>query len=495
MSKSRLFVLPLLVVLFVGCWHDQESIVGLWISTPETSKTFLSGTRKTVLRIQKQPNGQLTAQGVFLWNGEYSEKWVIENIEYEEPYRYLTLLDGDGDTYKATFDHIVQQVRGSVHIHGGLTDSLNFIRAEKQLETALFIPRIPNDDGIVTYSYKTPEQLDDGLQTASILDDDFDSLQLSRLMQEIIAQKYGRMESLLIFKDNKLVLEEYYYGYNKRRLAKISSCTKSVTSIILGIAMDRHVNAAVEQSIFDYFPEYIALKKDDKKQITLKHLLTMTAGFEWNEYPKEMYETDDRIEYVLSRPLETIPGEQFHYNSGITNVLGGVLESLEGDEIEMFADQYLFSPLGITEYIWDTTQNGDLEYWNGLHLLPRDMGKMGLLVLNQGKWENKQVVSEKWIDESTRSNVAESNYFGYGYQWWHRSKENAVWWEKTSSGLSDEHDMVIALGSGGKYIMIIRDLGIVVVSTASNFDNGEKEFSTFPLVIEEILPLFDEVRL
>jgi len=495
MSQSSLITLPLIVLLFIGCSHDQESIEGIWISTSETSKTFFSGTRKTVLLIQKQQGDQLTAQGAFLWRDDYSEKWVIANTQYENAHKSLALLDGDGDTYKAIFDPILQQIRGTVHIQGGMTDSLDFIRAEKQLETTLFIPRIPGDDGVITYSYKTPEQLKDGIQTVLLQENHFDSLQLNKLMQEIIAQKYGRMESLLVFKDNKLVLEEYFYGYSKSRLVKISSCTKSVISLLLGIALDQHVNAQVDQSIFDFFPEYISLNNSDKRQITLKHLLTMTAGFEWDEYPKEMYETDDRIEYVLSRPMATVPGKQFHYNSGITNVLGEVLESLEGHDIETYADRYLFSPLEITESIWDTTKNGDLEYWNGLHLLPRDMGKIGMLVLNSGKWKNEQVVSEKWIDESTRSYVVESDYFGYGYQWWHRSKGNATWWEKPSSGLSNEHEMVIALGSGGKYIMIIPDMDMVVVSTASNFDNGEKAFSTFPLVIDEIIPLFDEERL
>ncbi|MFC1563231.1 penicillin-binding protein, partial [candidate division KSB1 bacterium] len=121
----------------------------------------------------------------------------------------------------------------------------------------------------------------------------------------------------------------------------------------------------------------------------------------------------------------------------------------------------------------------------GLQLLPRDMAKIGLLVLNDGKWQNKQIVSKEWIHESTSPHMTESKFFGYGYQWWHRSKNNQPWWKKSNTEVTDENDMIVAMGYGGQYIMVIRDLNMVVVTTASNYDDENKALGQVPMVIAD----------
>jgi len=123
----------------------------------------------------------------------------------------------------------------------------------------------------------------------------------------IIRQDFGRLESLLIMKDHKLILEEYFYGYDRTRLHNIHSCTKSITSLLLGIALDRHNSINVEQSIFSFFPQYDSLITEENEQISLKHLLTMTARFKEEEGFEEM-EYNDELKYFLSRPLDSKPG-------------------------------------------------------------------------------------------------------------------------------------------------------------------------------------------
>ena len=119
------------------------------------------------------------------------------------------------------------------------------------------------------------------------------------------------------------------------------------------------------------------------------------------------------------------------------------------------------------------------------------MAKIGLLVLNDGIWGNQQLVSKEWIRESTKPQVPESKFFDYGYQWWHRSRNTLQWWKEPNSVSQEEHDLVTALGHGGQYIMIIRDLNLVIVTTASDFENGKLARSKIPMVIEEIIPIFE----
>jgi len=119
------------------------------------------------------------------------------------------------------------------------------------------------------------------------------------------------------------------------------------------------------------------------------------------------------------------------------------------------------------------------------------MAKIGLLVLNNGSWEGKQLVPAEWIEQSTAPHVRESQFFHYGYQWWHRSNENKPWWKEASEGESSELNMAIAIGFGGQFIFIIRDLNLVIVTTSSDYNESTgMSFKKIPMVIEEVIPLF-----
>jgi CubicO group peptidase (beta-lactamase class C family) len=500
MNKLKLLLSAVLIVIFISsCFNNSTisttDIEGLWISTEETSSQFAPGADKVALQIRRDSTRTLTAHGFFLKNDEFKEEWEFINVQYDTIAKRISLLDSDSDTLICCLDAKNEILKGAGHSQDNTKKPLNFIRADKNLEIRLFYPRIPDKNGKITYSYKIPEQIDDGLQTESIYRYSTDSSSIPNLMKEVIDQKYGSIKSLLILKNSKLIVEEYFYGYNRDDLQQIRSCTKSVTSLLFGIALDHHKDIDIEQPIFNFFPEYGPLKTEEKEEITLKNVLTMTAGLEWDDYPPEMYKTDDCFQYILSRPMACKPGEKFEYNSGCSVLLGGIIQFLEAKKTLAFAKEFLFTPMGITNYIWESHKNDILRCGEGLSLRPRDMAKIGLLVLNDGKWQDKQVVSKEWIRESTKPHVPESKFFDYGYQWWHHSKNNLQWWKEPNAVSPKEHDLITALGHGGQYIMIIRDLNLVIVTTASDFDNGHIARSKIPMVIEEIVPIFEDSKL
>ncbi len=506
--KSSVFIFQffLLVVLFVSCDRNKTSSIGdiseqvhphyvsidgLWISTQETSRKFGQGVHEPVLRISRDLSGELKATGIHLWNGDYNIPWIITDIQFNDSTHQLMFIDDDGDIYQGTVNENYTKIIGSVHLLDGINkDSLNLERADINLGERLFYPRIPDLNGNITYAYQQPEQHGDGLKTASLFDSGVDTATFFHLIDRIIIQEFGRIESLLILKDGKLLLEEYFFGYDKDQLHKIHSCTKSVVSLLLGISLANHPEIDVNQSIFSLFPEFDSLKTAEKEKITMKNVLMMTSGIDWSKEPEKNEEIQDVFYQYLSLPMAAAHGIKFQYSDGNTDILGRIIENLEGKNILQIAESKLFEPLGISNYGWDNHPNGFPKCGSGLGLRSRDMGKIGLLILNDGKWENQQIVPSEWIEESTKPQVMESEYFHYGYQFWHHSEKDKKWWDSRLNPSMDEHEVVMALGWGGQYIMVIRDLDLIIVLTASNYYSHEEAFSQIEMVIEEIMPLF-----
>jgi hypothetical protein len=473
------------------------SIDGLWRCTPETALKFPNGTLEPVIKINGDAFGNLKVRGCFLWEKEFYDYWEIKSVKFTDSTSQMEMVDKEGNIIKGVVDQDKKMIHGVAYSYDWgysknpvYENKLDFIRDEKTNENRLFFPYPVSVNGSIEYVYQQPEQIDNYLQTASIFQFITDSTAFYNLIERIIKQKFGRLESLLILKDQKLVLEEYFYGYDRTQLHDIHSCTKSITSLLLGITLERHKRLNVDQPVFNFFPQYDLLKTPEKRKITLKHILTMTAGFQ-EEEDFEGSKPDDLIKNILSLPLESDPGEKFKYSNECTDLLGGIIYSLEGKQADEFAKDVLFNKLDISEFYWER-ENGVTHCYNALHMLPRDMAKIGLLVLNNGYWNGEQIIPKEWVAMSTKPYVAESEFFDYGYQWWYRSKQNKPWWNNPVQGGKTEHDMFLALGFGGQYIMIIRDLKLVIVTTSSdhNESNGMVH-AKVPMVIEEIVPLFD----
>lgn len=492
MDIVKLFLaFALIVISSYNCSNKNtipaNSIQGVWISTEETSSNF-GNADNAVLFIKKDSNNKLTARCCFIAKDEFKMEWKFIDVKYDSITKTMYLVDTDLDTLICSLDAENKMLKGGVYSDDEI-NPVNFVRTEKDF-TNLFYPLKPDSRGKINYAYNKPERIDNYLQADNIFKFVKDTAAFYRFMDRVLQQKSGRLESILIIKDGKLILEEYFFGYNRTKLHRINSCTKSITSLLLGIALNRNKISNVDQSIFNFFPQYDSYKTKVKERITLKHLLTMTAGFEEDEDFRDKG-PDNFIKDILNSEMETKPGEEFRYSSKCSNLLGGIIYTLENKQADEFAKEVLFNKLGISEFRWEK-ENGLLPCDLGLEMFPRDMAKIGLLVLNNGRWNEEQIVPEEWVKESTKPYIAESDFFDYGYQWWYRSKRNKSWWDNPVRGSKTEHDMFLALGAGGQYIMVIRDLNMVIVTTSSDYNQDGMDHQKIPMVIEEVVPLFEK---
>ena len=203
--------------------------------------------------------------------------------------------------------------------------------------------------------------------------------------------------------------------------------TKSVTALVLGIAIDRGIIADVDQSVLSFFPDYADLRTPEKDRITIRHLLTMSMGLDWNDdapYTNEdtLNRSLDPYRYVLSLPVVEPVGSVWNYSGGATALIGGILSRATGKRFDVLAAALLFNPLGISDVTWTWLPNGDPKDWCCLWLRPRDMAKIGQLVLDRGRWNGAHVLSETWIKAATAPQI-KTIYRGldYGFQFWLRA--------------------------------------------------------------------------
>ena len=320
-----------------------------------------------------------------------------------------------------------------------------------------------------------------------------DSAQFEQAVEEIAEGKYGDMDALLILRNNYLVLEHYpsplYHGRDYRRPAK--SITKSVTSALVGIALDQGKMPPLDSNLLELFPQYTDIANMDmrKQKIMLEHVLSMTAGFKWDEFSVgdtsefKMMRSADWIKYTLDQPMSHSPGEKWVYNGGCSMMLSGILKNATETDVADYAKKYLFDPIGMENWNWTLANKNVTNTASGLAMSRRDMARFGVLYLNRGRWQDSQIVPEDWVTKSTSVQVlGEGDYFpyAYGYQWWRLQDQ-----EPTVAMLA-VNDAFFALGSGGQFIFVVPHLNLVVVSTAANFGPDESLF--LKLLRDHIFP-------
>jgi CubicO group peptidase (beta-lactamase class C family) len=284
---------------------------------------------------------------------------------------------------------------------------------------------------------------------------------------------------VVVVRHGALVYEQYFagedmYGYvvphNANTLHDIASITKGVVALLIGIAFDRGWLSDLDAPIVSFFPEYADLRTPEKDRITLRHLLAMTSGLDWPERAisidnwanivRQGRSASDPYRFVLARPVETTPGTAWNYNSGGVWLLGLILRKVSGQPIEEFAKEALLEPLGIQDEVLDRVPNGDAATSGGLRLRPRDLAKLGQLVLDGGVWHGRQIVSASWIKQMIAPQSPRRWWFSfarsYGYLWWQ------------GQSLIGDHDIewVGALGRGGQRLYVVPTLNLVVAVTA-----------------------------
>lgn len=455
---------------------DLSHAIGFWRGTPPSQE---EGGWSLVYQIVEAGPRRLAGHGYWYRDGRINADFHLDEVSYRESDHSLHVRYA-----RVVFDAAVDPFEGTAagtYSYPGGSETLAMV---KVLESSLpgLYPRTKTAAEAYAYEYRPPEGTNDGWEVASLEDVGIDLQAMNALVTEIIAREFGYIHSVLIVSDGKLVLEEYFYGYDRETLHTLASCTKSVTSLLIGIAIDRDEIESVDQEIYSFFPEYERFRTDGWEDVKLKHILSMTAGLDWPEdWGGWFYVSRDYFEEVLKRPVVRAPGSEFDYVSPNATLLAGVIEHATGDHADEFAEKRLFRPLGITEYDWDEGRHRGYPRTDGtLKLRPRDMAKIGALVLNRGEWRGKRIVSEAWIEESVFPHTSDHGHEGYGYAWWSTERE----FEGTTL------HAVFARGSGDQFIVVIPDLDLIVVTTGRN-TTDEKRWSTARMIEEHVLPAIE----
>jgi CubicO group peptidase (beta-lactamase class C family) len=291
--------------------------------------------------------------------------------------------------------------------------------------------------------------------------------------------KEGNVHAVLVARRGVLVFEHYFSGSDEhwgRAAGDVNfgpetkhderSVTKSVVALVLGIAIDRGWVNSVNEPVLSFFPQYSDLRTPEKDRITLRHLLTMSAGLEWHEYgiaytdqansQTLMDSARDPYRYVLEQKVVTAAGRSWNYSSGSTELLGAVLKKATGEPLDELARKVLFGPLGITDIEWHKDARGNPIASGGLRLRPRDLAKIGQLVLQRGAWNGAHVVPASWVDAATTPQINDPPSISYGYQFW---------LDRSNVG-NREVAWAVGIGLGGQRLYIAPALDLVVVVNA-----------------------------
>jgi len=354
----------------------------------------------------------------------------------------------------------------------------------------------------------TPARLDDGWTIASPESVGLDGTRLCTIEQRLKLTD-SDIHAVVVARHGKLTFEQYFsgvdqpwgkpegrYDYDATTLHDMRSVTKSVTSLLVGIAIDRRMIRSVNTRVVNFFPELSDLRTPALEKVRVHHLLTMSSGIEWNELlswndpnndePHLGFEADP-IRYVLSKPIAVAPDTVWVYNGGGTELLGNIIARTSGMPLEAFAREFLFNPLGVSDFEWKTyPKNGRIAAAAGLRLRPRDAAKIGQLLLSDGAWNGRQVIPPDWLMQSVIPRFQAVGYFGgtlfYGYQWW----------MGRSLAEGKEVRWIAAFGWGGQRIFVIPELDMVVMMTSGLFGRPKEGQAQLDVLANVIIPSVKE---
>ncbi|MCH7562898.1 MAG: serine hydrolase [Gemmatimonadetes bacterium] len=350
-----------------------------------------------------------------------------------------------------------------------------------------------------------------------------DAAAIDSLVADIEAGEYGLVDAFMLIRNGMVVANHRFshdyaaigaeydttnhqYNYDHpdwhpylrgTELHTLQSVTKSITSAALGIAMDEGLLGGVDTPVMSFFEAYEPYATDERKEATtLEDFLTMRSGLRWittGGYSSALHSTiqleasDGWIRFVLETPTDTTPGSRYQYNDGVSVLLGKVLREATGQRIDQWAKERLFEPIGITDFHWKITPDGEADTEGGLYLSTEDLARIGYLFLRGGEWNGRQIVSREWVEASTSPvvrDVAPDNGRpdpGYGYQWWVPDHEGGT--TRVFAGN----------GYGGQFVLVSPEHDIVVVFNGWNIHGGANR-QTRRALQERILPHVELAR-
>ena len=358
----------------------------------------------------------------------------------------------------------------------------------------------------------------DSWPTSDPASEGVDPVAIDALVADLTAGDYGLVDQFLLIRHGRVIADhrwthdyetisaaydttnhQYNYDhpdwhpyYRDTDLHTLQSVTKSVTSAALGIAVDERLIGGVDAPVLPYFEAYSPNREDTRwASVTLEDFLTMRSGISWavpgetyddDSHPTVQLEASDRwIQFVIDREMAVDPGTQFDYNDGVSVLLGKIVREATGRRIDAWAAERLFGPIGIDEFYWKVTPDGEIDTEGGLYLSTHDLARIGYLFLREGRWEGQQIVSADWVRRSVSPVVpdvapdTDRNDTGYGYQWW-----------VPLHGPGQPH-VYAANGYGGQFLHVSPEHDLVAVFNGWNIHESA-ERSTWTAFQERILP-------
>ena len=320
---------------------------------------------------------------------------------------------------------------------------------------------------------------------------------LSELKELITSENYPNIDGIVVAQNNEIVVEEYFNGFEQNTLHDTRSSFKSITSLLAGIAIDQGL-FKVDDEIHKYLNEW---ENDPRGDITIKDLLEMKSGLDCECFfeigpccEEEMWETKDWLGYILKIPLRHDPGLNWAYTSVEPELIGAIIHRTSKMPIIEFAKKHLFVPLGIEDYKWYVSPEGRGYAAGSFNMRPLDMLKIAQLVLNNGNWKGQQIVSEKWINESTtcqtdvdmsfvryaRTQNAKYSSAQYGFLWYRELLQYG----------DIKTEVLFASGNGGQYMMVLKDYDAAIVFTGSNYGNWRGKLP-FDILLNYLIPMLE----
>jgi CubicO group peptidase (beta-lactamase class C family) len=443
---------------------------------------------RVVLTLQEGPKGGLS--------GNFAN---IDDGLYDQP---LRILSSGGDRFQADLPtgemldlHLNPSrtlLEGSYYqAHGSFQEPGRVSKLVLEKGADFQVPRLGPDGAPRTvYSYRVPRSLDDGWDPGDIRSLGGEPASVEAGVRKILDGSFPHVHSLVVVKNGKLVLDEYFYGYGPKDSHPVQSATKSVFSALVGIAQaEGYLN--LKDKLYDHFPEYRSKGQWEKgkDKITLRELLTMTSGLgcdDWKDAKAcswSMVSSPDWLDFSLSLPLSQDPGRHFAYCGACLTPLSALIARQSGMPVEIFATKYLFTPLRIQNFHWMEGPGGIYPASFGIAMRPRDLAKIGYLYLNKGVWGGKTIVPPQWVATSVSPLIPKSETNGlydYGY----------LWWGRTIHRNRRDFRVFFAWGVGGQCLFVAPKLNLVCVVTGGNYRSPKLGANAFKLFQDYVVGAF-----
>jgi CubicO group peptidase (beta-lactamase class C family) len=386
---------------------------------------------------------------------------VIDKAKY--PLKFIAL-----DTF-ANITHIpvIFERDKSNQVIAYNIDGQKFKLIASDFEKMEMFPRKELFDNPDNYVYQKPKETSDGLKTGHLKEEFNNPEPIINMVKETIKGNFPDVHSILIYKNNKLVLEEYFYGYDANTPHQLRSATKPFIGGILGIAVDKGFIKSEKDRLLPYFNSRyteIANLDDRKKEITIEDFLKYRHGMDCeNNNPESkgneqsMIQSKDWVKFTLDLPMVAEPSHSSSYCTGCSLTLGSLVEIATNEQIEGFAKENLFEPIGISNYEWTFEPNQEsMTTFSQMSIRPRDLIKLAILFKDGGKWNGKQIISKEWIDKTFDIEKGD-----YGYLWEH----------KYFVINGQQYNSYLASGNGGQKINIWPELDMITVFTGGNYNS------------------------